>query len=74
MNYGCFRIPENCVNKSCEYLAKWRKIDAKIEFLLSTKTGLNSWLGIGFSKDQKMVIYQNKLMLTIFLIEVYLKG
>jgi len=54
--YSCFKSPNDCIDKSCDYLAKWKRVDdEKIEFLLSSKMSANNWLAIGFSKDQKMV-------------------
>jgi len=54
--YGCFRSPNECVNASCDYLAKWKVVENEnIEFLLSTKSSANKWLGIGFSTDELMV-------------------
>ena len=56
IDYGCFKYPFDCQNDLCDYVAKWKRIDEKIEFILSSKASSNNiWLGIGFSKDKLMV-------------------
>ena len=60
VEYGCLKNPSNCQNSNCDYLIKWKKLDADwVEFVMNTKSDTNSWLGIGFANKKKMVTYIN---------------
>ena len=55
---GSWKTPKSCSPKKhdCEYYAKWEYFSRKdeIKFTIET-THTNTWTGIGFSDDQKMV-------------------
>lgn len=55
---GEWKIPRTCSseNYTCEYSARWEYKPRKDEiyFTITTKH-TNTWTGIGFSKDEKMV-------------------
>ena len=51
---GCFRFPESCdSSETCNFLVTYKvSTSDAVEFELS---GKGSWVGVGFSEDQKMV-------------------
>lgn len=55
---GSWKTPKSCSTKkhNCEYYVKWEYFSRKdeIKFTIET-THTNTWTGIGFSEDQKMV-------------------
>lgn len=57
---GEWSSPKNCIlsEGQCEYHAKWEYFSRKdeIKFTITT-TNTNTWTGIGFSDDHKMVRY-----------------
>lgn len=54
----CFRYPENCIDLNCEIIFKWMSMNDSVDFSLAAKIQLaDAWLAIGFSNDNKMVIY-----------------
>lgn len=62
---GIWRVPRNCnpENYTCEYSVKWElvpRIDT-IRFTITTKH-TDTWTGIGFSDDEKMVSLKLKIL------------
>ncbi|CAF0910187.1 unnamed protein product [Brachionus calyciflorus] len=54
-SYGCFKVPENCENKDCEYLVKWKENGDSTDFVIGTIVQpSNFYLAVGFSDDKKM--------------------
>lgn len=56
---GEFKVPRNCKieNKTCEYAAQWQFYPRKNEIKFTIVTShTDTWTGIGFSNDEKMVI------------------
>lgn len=55
---GIWKTPRNCSpeNKTCEYSVQWQYMPRKdeIRFTLTTKH-TDTWTGIGFSNNEKMV-------------------
>lgn len=55
---GIWKVPRNCNpdNYTCEYSVKWEFVPRQdtIRFSITTKH-TDTWTGIGFSDDQKMV-------------------
>lgn len=55
---GIWKVPRDCnpENYTCEYSAKWELIPRKdtIRFTITTKH-TDTWTGIAFSNDEKMV-------------------
>ena len=51
---GCYRIPAKCATENkCDKLVTWADKGDRVQFELSgIATG---WVGLGFSKDEKMV-------------------
>lgn len=56
--YGCFYSPKDCAGDQCEFVAKWRQVEDKVEFVIGAKFGdlKRNWLAIGFSHDKSMVV------------------
>lgn len=54
---GCFGYPLNCVSsKSCDMLVKYvAEADGHMFTLMSQDAGMNSYIALGFSKDDVMV-------------------
>lgn len=55
---GVWKVPRNCNpdNYTCEYSVKWELIPRQdaIRFTITTKH-TDTWTGIGFSDDERMV-------------------
>lgn len=55
---GIWKVPRNCDpdNGTCEYSAKWEYVPRgdEIKFTITT-TNTDTWTGIAFSNDDKMV-------------------
>lgn len=55
---GEWKVPRNCnpENNTCEYSAKWEYLPRKDEIRFTiTTTNTDTWTGVAFSKDDKMV-------------------
>ena len=60
---GCFRRPEGCALADCEEVVTWTDTDAgdQVEFEMY-RTGLDGWVGLGFSNDNLMVCDSESLL------------
>lgn len=57
-SFGCFTVPQSCVDSSCTFIYKWsNENNSTNDFTIAAKTDpINpAWAAIGFSKDQFMV-------------------
>lgn len=58
---GEWNVPRNCkaMNKTCEYSAHWQFIPRKDEIRFTITTShTDTWTGIGFSNNEKMVWFE----------------
>lgn len=56
---GEWKVPRYCnaENNTCEYSAKWELIPRKDEIRFTiTTSNIDTWTGIAFSDDEKMVL------------------
>ena len=55
---GCYLSPTNCQGISCKFIYKYTSDANSTFFNLYANVGstVNSWIGIGFSFDQAMVL------------------
>ena len=55
--YGCLRVPQNCQNSNCQYVAKWQSSETFNKFILISlvnSSPYDSWTALAFSKDTFM--------------------